>query len=394
MKQYIGIILGVFGIIFLLNTGCKKDSTEILPEVNVDTTYTDTMNVIGDTNVVIDPILGCTDEAATNFNAEATEDDGSCVYANDTIPGCTDPLADNYNTEANVDDESCEYPIRGEIGDFFNDIQPQSFFTTVNVDNYPIILCPQGTRILPNPNSLLSDGNPVSGNVTFEVIEIYEKGDMIRYASPTISNGYLLETGGEFFIRAFQNEVELTVNPGYGLTIQVPDYNATDAMGLFYGDENSPTFNWLESEGDMNIWLSEWEDSTGNQEFGFGYELLAENLGWINCDYFSGQDNLTNVTVDLVDKFTNANAVVFMVFNDLNSVVQLWGSPTGENFSVSNMPIGESVTFIVIGSLSEDPDNPEYEFALVEDVIVENHNEFIIPVPATLADIENALDGL
>jgi Secretion system C-terminal sorting domain len=49
-------------------------------------------------------IYGCTDPAATNFNAEATISDNTCLYA-----GCTDPTAINYNWSAGVDDGSCEY---------------------------------------------------------------------------------------------------------------------------------------------------------------------------------------------------------------------------------------------------------------------------------------------
>ena len=51
-----------------------------------------------------DFILGCTNPLAINFNAEATDDDGSCV-----ILGCTDTEANNYNPLANQDDNSCIY---------------------------------------------------------------------------------------------------------------------------------------------------------------------------------------------------------------------------------------------------------------------------------------------
>ena len=53
-----------------------------------------------------DPVLGCTDPDATNYNPDATINDGSCVPE---ILGCIDPIAINFDSDANTDDESCEY---------------------------------------------------------------------------------------------------------------------------------------------------------------------------------------------------------------------------------------------------------------------------------------------
>jgi hypothetical protein len=53
-----------------------------------------------------DAVMGCTDSTATNYDADATENDNSCVFS---IAGCTDTMALNYNSLATVDDNSCEY---------------------------------------------------------------------------------------------------------------------------------------------------------------------------------------------------------------------------------------------------------------------------------------------
>jgi hypothetical protein len=50
--------------------------------------------------------LGCTEENASNYDSNASCDDGSCVFL-----GCTDPVACNFNPQATVDDGTC-----GEAG--------------------------------------------------------------------------------------------------------------------------------------------------------------------------------------------------------------------------------------------------------------------------------------
>jgi len=52
--------------------------------------------------------LGCMDDTATNYDATATIDDGSCTYSN--VKGCMDDTAVNYNPLATLDDGSCIKP--------------------------------------------------------------------------------------------------------------------------------------------------------------------------------------------------------------------------------------------------------------------------------------------
>ena len=75
-------------------------------------------------------MVGCTDSSACNFNSNATDDDSTCVYAEDyydcdgncindndgdeicdelELVGCTDSSACNYDPNATDDDSTCVY---------------------------------------------------------------------------------------------------------------------------------------------------------------------------------------------------------------------------------------------------------------------------------------------
>ena len=58
-------------------------------------------------------IGGCTYPEASNYNPQATFDDGTCVYSPFVSFGCTDASACNYDSEASEDDGSCDYSCLG-----------------------------------------------------------------------------------------------------------------------------------------------------------------------------------------------------------------------------------------------------------------------------------------
>ena len=77
----------------------------------------------GFTLTIISPAIpGCTDDAACNYDATATEDDGSCEYT--SCAGCTDASACNYDMDATLDDGSCTYVVPGQNcdGSCINDV--------------------------------------------------------------------------------------------------------------------------------------------------------------------------------------------------------------------------------------------------------------------------------
>ena len=81
-----------------------------------------------DADVDVSPVYGCTDQTATNFDASATEDDGSCEYPPEPILGCMDSTATNYDTNATEDDGSCQYDT-DPCSDVFCDACPEGWTT-------------------------------------------------------------------------------------------------------------------------------------------------------------------------------------------------------------------------------------------------------------------------
>jgi hypothetical protein len=62
--------------------------------------------VVAPTNV-----YGCKTPTATNFNPNATIDDGSCVLPAVNVYGCKDTRATNFNPNATIDNGSCTFPV-------------------------------------------------------------------------------------------------------------------------------------------------------------------------------------------------------------------------------------------------------------------------------------------
>lgn len=94
--------------------GCASDGRRICADGTISPTCTCTPEKVD--------VYGCTDSSASNYNPNATINNGTCVY---DVFGCMDKEAKNYKENATVDDGSCSYPSKTEtsngeiIGDLF-----------------------------------------------------------------------------------------------------------------------------------------------------------------------------------------------------------------------------------------------------------------------------------
>lgn len=83
--------------------GCTSNGRKICADGTISPTYTCTPEKVD--------VYGCTDSSASNYNPNATVNNGTCVY---DVLGCMDSSAENYNKNATVDDVSCSYPLEDE----------------------------------------------------------------------------------------------------------------------------------------------------------------------------------------------------------------------------------------------------------------------------------------
>ena len=102
---------------------------------------------------------GCTDPTATNYNAEASTDDGSC-----TVEGCTDLNAVNYDSNATVSTE-CIY---NQLG---------SWTTTKEEQEISILLIMSGDTI---QDTSYTETTP-SDSLELTGIDILASGSVIEY---------------------------------------------------------------------------------------------------------------------------------------------------------------------------------------------------------------------
>ena len=298
---------------------------------------------------------------------------------------------------------------KGDINRFFDAARDDITQTTIiNIDFPEPVVTSRKTVLVFERRSLIDQqGSVVTGDVEIRILELLTRGEILLYGIPTNSRDKLLSSGGEFYITATQNGAPLKLRPGMPVRILTDVEGMPDNhMELFYGINEDTGFGnvytWAEADNDPGSWsnvvVTEWVAIADSQQIitGFGYECFSDSLKWINFDVFAdiAEEDKTDVCVTLPPEYGNVNTMVFLVFNDLNSVIALPGDPETMQFCnfytmflQLGVPIGAPVTFVVISEQGEDC----YFFALKETVLVQNHQENLVPEKTPLEDIKDII---
>ncbi|MNJ85903.1 hypothetical protein D3C87_33840 [compost metagenome] len=240
---------------------------------------------------------------------------------------------------------------------------------TINAEVAQTITGSKGTVIHFNANSFVtSSGTPVTGNVQIELIEIYDKKDMIllnKQTMGTVWNGLSpLISGGQFNIVAKQNGQKLKLANGMSYSINAPAPNGTtNEMGLFYGTITNDQLTW--SQGD-----SSFVDISQN-----GYSLFCDSLNWVNLDYFMNNTGpQSKLNVQIPSGISSAETRVFVSVDGSNTLAGIYQFDSGVFTSGEyyKLPIGLNVHFVVINL-----ENNVIKARIIPSTIANNHLEVV-----------------
>lgn len=268
-------------------------------------------------------------------------------------------------------------------------IKKESITDSLDATTGGTLITSDGLTVIILPSSLqLSNGAPATGKIYIETMLVKQRGDMVQMDKPTTSNGRVLVSGGEIFIRIRKENEELHLISGKGIYIKYPDSSPSSLMKLFYGDESDPQrFNWIQSTSGTQATIGVTSQ---------GYELFSNQLRWINCDYFADTTGgRITVAASLPADYTNANTSVYLVFKDIKAVAGMYGDATSKRFSSSKVPSGKAA---IVVSITKKGTNSYY---LGHETITTGQTNLngvqtvpLKPQPTSLSDIKAYLSTL
>lgn len=241
---------------------------------------------------------------------------------------------------------------------------------------------PKGVKLTIYGSCLRKNGSPVTGEVKVVYSEIFDKGTMLTTNKPTMGKSGLillpLLSGGEFYIQALQEGVELTSTCAFSLEVPTSLTGGTDtAMTSFDGN--------IDSNGELT-----WEQST-SVDFSVSpqaviptYNAFFQNFGWFNCDRFSlTLGPKTTITTLIPSGYNTLNTKVYLTTKSIPNSL-------GNNFG--QFPIGMDCNIIFVTEK-----DGKFRYAIKPQILVASHqvtfslSETSLATPAELTAIINAL---
>jgi hypothetical protein len=237
-------------------------------------------------------VPGCMDESAVNYDMEATEDDGSCLYE-----GCTDISADNWDMNASIDDGSCQYSCEDGASQVDVLITTDSYsnentFSIVDDEDGTVLY--SGTLANQNNSTVTTTLCVQNGSyLTFTLLDDY--GDGINNFGDGITNG-----GYSIFV------CEEVVYENFSFDSDASTYSFYAACGDIFGCMNSDALNYdmdaTEDDGSCVFPCNGVDATVSLTTVAFANEIswnIVNDLGLIVAEDASGLLNNTGYFTDI-----------------------------------------------------------------------------------------------
>ncbi|OXB02019.1 hypothetical protein B0A81_19415 [Flavobacterium plurextorum] len=251
----------------------------------------------------------------------------------------------------------------------------------------------KGVKLTLNGDCLTKNGNPVTGQVDIEYVELFDKGNMLISNKPTMGimpdgKKNLLISGGEFFIKASQGGVELKTSCYMNLIVPTTLTNGLDnAMTLWNGviDERGE-LAWEQPKPNA--------DGTGGkggvQGEGANYYVTFGKFGWTNVDrFYSDPRPKTTLLVKAPEGYTNENSAVYLSYDGegTNALAKLDTYTSAGLFSehYGQIPIGLKCHVIFATE-----DNGQWRYA-IKAVTVAANDVYTFTLAETIVGTETQL---
>ncbi|MDX1941228.1 MAG: hypothetical protein SFU99_11795 [Saprospiraceae bacterium] len=236
------------------------------------------------------------------------------------------------------------------LNDFFADTLNKVQEYVIDAARFTMIVGKKGIRFSFDPGSFLDANDvPVRGEVQIQLCEMFDKGEMILNNLMTTSENRLLESAGQFFIKATQNLEPLTLLKPVKVEVPVQKKlsNAV-ASRLFEGSfasilpfNSNRIFDWkLLQTKPLKI------RKISDRKY---FHFTIKRFNWFSCQYFYTKKPIGNMVsarcLSDVEYFDDQAA--FIVFRDIHAVAPMYF--INNKFSTFNIPSNLAASIVIIG---------------------------------------------
>lgn len=297
---------------------------------------------------------------------------------------CKDSDSKNSSSEPLATKKEIQQTTPEQLAELIKQYEDSAQRFTVSGSKSSQVRGKKGTLLKIDPSDLVTEsGKPLGKSIEVELKELTTQGELTRSQAATVSDGKLLVSGGAYYIRLTSNGEKLKLKEGKTLKVQFSKISKKE-MALFYGERNKTgLMNWKQAnqnlttpqpKGDLKVdkTIPETEKSYSDIDDLLSYtdtdaeltteekkviranekvaekiynEIEIKKLGWINCDRFLDSGEETSLTLQLSSKKDSNTICSFLVFKDINSVMQVFFNfETLPKFE--NIPVGHNVKLI------------------------------------------------